>query len=102
MRSNEFTAVWEALSPDLRRTLLRHPARPLRPEQVDELASAGGRVMHALWFDDRPGRPRQWATTWQFRRFVEHYRDTETVDRPANRRQPDSGARGRRLPMTPG
>ncbi len=86
MRRSEFTAVWDQLSAELRRQLMQHPARRLAPEDVDELDRAGARAVHALWLDSRPGYPRQWATSWQFQRFVEHYRDSETV-RPARRQQ---------------
>jgi hypothetical protein len=103
MPSTQYTSVWEALSPQLRWGLLQHPSRPLAPEHVDELVAAGGRVAHALWFDSRPGRPRQWATTWQFQRFIEQHHDAERVRRAARERSGFWGERTRgRLPLTPG
>ncbi|GAA2724107.1 hypothetical protein [Cellulomonas aerilata] len=102
MPSSQFTPVWDALSPELRWALLQHPSRPLAFEHVDELVSAGGRHAHAVWFDSRPGHPRQWATSWQFRRFVEQHRDAEQAARAA-RERPWFGGRTRgRLPLLPG
>jgi hypothetical protein len=81
MPASPFTTVWDALTPELRSSLLQHPARGLAPEDVDELVRAGARHAHAVWLDTRPGHPRQWATSWQFRSFIEHYRDSETLHR---------------------
>ena len=77
MPQSQFADVWAALSPDLRSRLVRDSARRLTPDDVDELARAGGRVVHALWLDTRPGRTRQWSTSWEFRRFVDHVRESE-------------------------
>ncbi len=73
----DFASVWDALSPEIRSALLRHPARTLVPEEVDALARAGGRDAHALWLENRAGRPKQWKTSWEFRRFVEQQRDAQ-------------------------
>ncbi len=69
--------MWDALSPEIRSALLRHPARTLAPDEVDALVRAGGRDAHALWLENRPGRPKQWQTSWAFRRFVEQQRDAQ-------------------------
>ena len=97
MGSSRFGEVWRALTPGLKSRLVDAPHRPLASEEVDELARAGAREVHAVWFESRPGRTRQWATTWEFRRFVEDVRD---VDGPV-RRAPDKRWGGLRAGVRP-
>ena len=73
----DFAPVWDRLSPEVRDALLRNPGRTLDADDVDALARAGGRDAHALWLEDRPGRPKQWLTSWSFQRFVEQVRDAQ-------------------------
>ena len=77
MLVSTFTTVWRRLSPETRDRLVRDPARRLDADDVDDLARAGAREAHAVWLDSRPGRPRQWATSWAFRRFLERVQDDE-------------------------
>jgi hypothetical protein len=103
MPHSQFTPVWDALSPQFRWSLLQYPSRPLPPADVDEIVSAGGRDARAVWFDSRPGHPRQWATSWEFRRFIEQHHDAERALRRARQRSGFWGERPRgRLPLMPG
>ncbi len=73
----DFSPVWDQLPPEVRDALVRNPGRTLDPDSVDALARAGARDVHALWLEDRPGRPKQWLTSWSFRLFVEGIRDAQ-------------------------
>jgi hypothetical protein len=82
MLQNDFRPVWDRLPTTLRSALLRDPARDLTTDDVDALVHAGAREAHALWLESRPGRRKQWLTSWDFRRFIEHVRDAEHRARP--------------------
>ena len=82
MPQNDFGSVWERLPATLKSALVRNPARELTAEEIDELVRAGARQAHALWLESRPGRRKQWLTSWDFRRFIEHVRDAEQRGRP--------------------
>jgi hypothetical protein len=86
MPSSRFLATWDALPPAMRSRLVHAPLRALSPEEVDVLARAGARDTHAIWFESRPGRTRQWALTWEFRRFVEDVRDSDGLRRAPEKR----------------
>ena len=75
MPESDFTAVWDRLPAELCAAFLRNPARALGADDVDALVRAGGRHAHALWLEDRRGRPKQWRTSWGFQRFAERARD---------------------------
>ena len=93
MPRSDFAPVWERLPPELRAALVRNPGRVLTPDDVDALARAGGRDAHALWLEDRPGRRKEWLTSWSFQRFVEHVRDAEPrTPAPRPRRWTVAGA----------
>ena len=86
MLVSTFTTIWRQLTPETRARLVRDPSRRLSADDVDDLARAGARETHAIWFDSRPGRPRQWATSWAFRRHVELVHEP-AVRSPALRRR---------------
>jgi hypothetical protein len=82
MPQNDFAPVWDRLPLELRSALLRNPSRALTPDEVDELVRAGGRDAHALWLETRPGRRKEWLTSWGFQRFIEQVRDAHPRSRP--------------------
>lgn len=79
MPRSDFGPVWDRLTPELRSALARNPGRTLTADDVDALARAGGREAHAIWLETRPGRRKQWLTSWDFQRFVERTRDTDPL-----------------------
>ena len=81
MPRSDFAPVWDRLPLPLRSALVRHPSRELTADDVDHLARAGAHDAQALWFETRPGRRRQWRTSWAFQQFVEQVRDAEPADR---------------------
>jgi len=82
MLRHDFAPVWDRLPVELRSALLRNPSRALTADEVDALVRAGGRDAHALWLETRPGRRKEWLTSWGFQRFIEQIRDARPRPRP--------------------